>query len=125
MALTAGIALYAALEFKFAQMIGSYYFLLQAIWIAYCRLRPQQGSLFEVGNLRSAGLSAATGFCLAFVQIILQFGSLRILASMGVITLTGDGTGPGWIYGLVWGAFYFEMAYWLPIARKRGMSGGV
>jgi hypothetical protein len=123
--LTAGCALYAVLEFQFARMIGSYLLLLQSIWIVYSRLKPASGSFLDDTNLRITGLGAVTGAILVVMHFFLLGFTLSGLAAMGFIPMKEELVGPMWVYGLVWGAYYFDLAFWLPIARRRAMSGAI
>jgi hypothetical protein len=105
--------------------MGSYLILVQAAWILYGRLKPSPAALLSDRNLRRAGLGMLTGLCLVFAQIFLQMGFLTALATAGLIQIDGNGGGPTWVYGIVWGAYYLEMAYWLPIARERATRGPI
>jgi hypothetical protein len=124
-ALVAGIAVFAAFEIPLALTMGSYLILVQAVWILYGRLKPSPAALLSDRNLRCAGLGMLTGLCLVFAQVFLQMGFLTALAAAGMIQIDGNGGGPTWVYGIVWGAYYFEMAYWLPVARDRAMRGPI
>jgi hypothetical protein len=60
-----------------------------------------------------------SGLAVLVLQVIIFALSSVALAGLGIATVKGNEiTTPSWLSGLVWGAYYVELAFFLPYVEK-------
>lgn len=104
-----------------------FYIIPQALWILVGRFRPRAGGAwFGDDNLRRFLFVSMAGWLAVLAQLLLLVIVTIVLATVfNVSEDYGDGASgaPRWVSGLIWSAFYFELALLLPrveaFARSR------
>jgi len=94
-----------------------FYIIPQALWILVGRFRPRAGvAWFGDDNLRRFLFVSMAGWITVIAQILLLLIMTMVLATVfNVGESYGGATGaPRWVSALIWGAFYFELAFLLP-----------
>jgi hypothetical protein len=92
----------------------------QAGWLLCVRLLPPGFvGVLTNDNLKRVRVVTLAGLAVLAVQIVFFALSSSELASLGVGTVEGNVvTAPGWYSGLVWGAYYLELAFLLPYVER-------
>ena len=92
----------------------------QAAWLLCVRLLPPGFvGVFSNDNLERVRVITLAGLAVLAVQIVFFALSSSALASLGVGTVEGNVvTAPRWYSGLVWGAYYLELAFLLPYVER-------
>jgi hypothetical protein len=103
-----------------------FYIVPQALWILCGRFRPRAGAAwFGDDNLRRFLFVALAGWiCLLGQMLLLVIVTIVLATVFNISENHGGVTGaPRWVSALIWGAFYFELAFALPkveaFARSR------
>jgi len=105
--------------------VQEFYIIPQALWILVGRFRPRAGvAWFGDDNLRRFLFVSMAGWITVLAQILLLVIVTIVLATVfNVSENYGGATGaPRWVSALIWGAFYFELAFLLPRVEEFARS---
>ena len=92
----------------------------QAAWVLCLRLLPPGFvGVFTNANVIRVQVITLSGLAVLVLQVIIFVLSSVALAGLGVATVKGNEiTTPSWLSGLVWGAYYVELAFFLPYVER-------
>jgi hypothetical protein len=92
----------------------------QAAWVLCLRLLPPGFvGVFTNANVIRVQVITLSGLAVLVLQVIIFVLSSLALAGLGVATVKGNEiTTPSWLSGLVWGAYYVELAFFLPYVER-------
>jgi hypothetical protein len=92
----------------------------QAAWVLCLRLLPPGFvGVFTNANVIRVQVITLSGLAVLVLQVIIFALSSAALAGLGVATVKGhEITTPSWLSGLVWGAYYIELAFYLPYVER-------
>jgi hypothetical protein len=110
------LAIYVGCVTMFVWKARAFYLIPQALWILAGRIRPRRGvSLMSDQNLRRFTTTGIVGVVLVFAHWMV-IGFAAIVADKFGLAIKTDGMtiAPPWIYAVVWGAYYLELAYLVP-----------
>jgi hypothetical protein len=92
----------------------------QAAWVLCLRLLPPGFvGVFTNANVIRVQVITLSGLAVLVAQVVIFALVSSVLAGLGVATIKGhEITTPSWLSGLVWGAYYVELAFFLPYAER-------
>jgi len=92
----------------------------QAAWLLCVRLLPPGFvGVFANDNIKRVKVVTFAGLAVLAVQIVMFAMLSSALAGIGIGTVEGNViTAPRWFSGIVWGAYYIELAFLLPYVER-------
>jgi hypothetical protein len=92
----------------------------QALWLLFIRLVPPGFvGVFSNDNVRRVKAIAFAGLACLVLQIVIFAMASSALSALGVGTVSGNTiTMPAWFTGVVWGAYYIELAFVIPYIER-------
>jgi hypothetical protein len=111
------LAVYLGCVTMFVWDARAFYLIPQAVWILAGRFRPRAGvPPFSDDNLRRFTRSGVLALVLVVVHVMLIGLAAIVTDRLGMATkLDGMTIPPPWVYAVIWGAYYFELAYFVPL----------